>query len=125
MKTRSEKVYVKVNVDCDSKGYMTPKAITWKQTQTERRIRYEKVIYNKSKFDSQHNQNNKGVKTMKKTSIFIRLSIIGKRDYPSNDAKYACVLLSSPVSIWITESCDCAKSVITQFPTIAIVPLEW
>ena len=29
MKTRSEKVYVKVNVDCDSKGYMTPKAITW------------------------------------------------------------------------------------------------
>ena len=58
-------------------------------------------------------------------SIFIRLSIIGKRDYPSNDAKYACVLLSSPASIWITESCDCAKSVITQFPTIAIVPLEW
>ena len=29
MKQCYEKVYVKVNVDCDSKGDMTPKAITW------------------------------------------------------------------------------------------------
>ena len=34
MKQKYEKVYVKVNVDCDSRGYMIPKKITWSDGRT-------------------------------------------------------------------------------------------